>query len=135
MQERRVAFVGDAQTRIQEDYLRILRYFRFCARISPDPNVHEPDTEEAIRENIEGLSRISGERIWLELKQILSNRHAGTLLETMLRLGIGPHIGLGDKPNMEEFRLVLERARSNNIQLQPISLLASLLDSEEAVTY
>lgn len=132
LQERRVAFVGDAQTRIQEDYLRILRYFRFCARISPDPNVHEPDTEEAIRENIEGLSRISGERIWLELKQILSNRHAGTLLETMLRLGIGPHIGLGDKPNMEEFRLVLERARSNNIQLQPISLLASLLDSEEA---
>lgn len=135
LQKRRVAFVGDARTRMQEDYLRILRYFRFCARISPNPNVHEPDTEEAIRENVEGLSRISGERIWLELKQILSHRHAAAILETMLRLGIGPHIGLGEDSNMKEFKLVVERARSNNIQLQPISLLAALLDSEDAVTH
>lgn len=135
LKKRRVAFVGDARTRMQEDYLRILRYFRFCARISNDPNVHEPDTEEALRENMSGLSRISGERIWLELKQILSTRHAGTLLETMLRLGIAPYIGLGENPNVKEFKVIWERARTNDVQLQPVTLLAALLDSEEDVHF
>ena len=130
-----MAFVGDARTRMQEDYLRILRYFRFCARISPDPNVHEPDTEEALRENMEGLSRISGERIWIELKQILSTRHAGPLLETMLRLGVAPYIGLRENPNVKEFKAIWERATSNNVTLQPITLLAALLESEEAVNF
>lgn len=120
---------------MQEDFLRILRYFRFCARISPDPNVHEPDTEEALRENMEGLSRISGERIWIELKQILGTRYAGPLLETMLRLGIAPYIGLGENPNVKEFKVIWERTRNNDIQLQPITLLSALLDSEEAVNY
>jgi tRNA nucleotidyltransferase (CCA-adding enzyme) len=135
LQKRRVAFVGDARTRMQEDYLRILRYFRFCARISPDPNLHEPDTEAALRENMEGLSRISGERIWLELKQILSNRHAGPLLETMLRLGIAPYIGLGEDPNVKEFKVIWERAKNNNLELLPITLLSALLDSEGAVSW
>ena len=130
-----MAFVGDARTRMQEDYLRILRYFRFCARISPDPNVHEPYTEEALRENMEGLSRISGERIWIELKQILSTRHAGPLLETMLRLGVAPYIGLRENPNVKEFKAIWERATSNNVTLQPITLLAALLESEEAVNF
>ena len=120
---------------MQEDYLRILRYFRFCARISPDPNVHEPDTEEALRENMEGLSRISGERIWIELKQILSTRHAGPLLETMLRLGVAPYIGLRENPNVKEFKAIWEKATSNNVTLQPITLLAALLESEEAVNF
>lgn len=133
LKKRRVAFVGDARTRMQEDYLRILRYFRFCAKISTDPNVHEPDTEEALRENMEGLSRISGERIWIELKQILSSRYAGPLLETMIRLGIAPHIGLGTKPNVKEFNFIWNRAKSNDIQLLPISLLSALLDTEEDV--
>lgn len=135
MKKRRIAFVGDARTRIQEDYLRILRYFRFCGRISSNPNVHEPDTEEAIRENMEGLSRISGERIWLELKQILSNRHAAPIFETMLRLGVAPYVGLGEGPNVKEFKAISELAKSNNIQLQPITLLAALLDSEEDVIF
>ena len=82
---------------------------------------------------MEGLSRISGERIWLELKQILSNRHAGPLLETMLRLGIAPHIGLGNNPSLKEFKVIWERAKNNDIKLLPITLLAALLDSEEAV--
>lgn len=133
LKKRRVAFVGDARTRMQEDYLRILRYFRFCARISPDPTKHEPETKDAIRENMSGLSGISGERIWTELKQILSNRHAGPLLETMLELGMGPHIGLKDPLNLEEFRAVWERTSTRQIQLQPVSLLATLLDHEEDV--
>lgn len=118
---------------MQEDYLRILRYFRFCARISPDPRKHDPDTEEAIKENIAGLSGVSGERIWIELKLILNNQHAGPLLETMLRLGIGPQVGLPDDLDIEEFKSVWERTSTKEIRLQPVSLLTSLLKSEEDV--
>lgn len=134
MQKRRVAFVGDAATRIQEDYLRILRYFRFCAKISPEPIVHEAKTLKAIRHNIDGLSRISGERIWIELKKILSSKQAGPLMSTMLELGVAPHIGLPAELNSEEFDEVWRRAHENQIQLQPASLLAALLYSQEEVS-
>ena len=118
---------------MKEDYLRILRYFRFCARFSADPSSHSPATQGAIRENVAGLSGVSGERIWSELTKILKSRHAGSLLETMLRLGMGPHIGLPDDLNLEEFMTVWKRTSSNEIRLQPVSLLASLLKSEEDV--
>lgn len=48
IERRRVAFVGDAATRIQEDYLRILRYFRFYGRIAKTPDEHERETLDAI---------------------------------------------------------------------------------------
>jgi len=134
--KRRVAFVGDAETRIQEDYLRILRYFRFCARISPDPLMHEREAEEAICKNVDGLSIISGERIWMELKQILSSRHAFPLMEVMIKWGLAPYIGLPQKDSKEllntpEFREVWQRTRDQH--LEAISLLATLLKTEDEV--
>ena len=87
LHDERVTFVGCANRRIQEDYLRILRYFRFYGRIlKPDDNSedsddslprqkdHEKNTITAIKTNSEGLGRISGERIWSEWKKILSGR-------------------------------------------------------------
>ena len=109
LMKRRVAFVGDASQRIQEDYLRILRYFRFCARVSPHPDCHEQETLNAIRDNMSGLERISGERIWVELKKILASKDAGPLFTIMLDLGISPYIGLPQQLNHEEFK------QSNNI--------------------
>ena len=44
IENRIVRFVGDAETRIQEDYLRILRYFRFFGRISAFPDSHLQET-------------------------------------------------------------------------------------------
>ena len=75
----RIAFVGNTVQRIQEDYLRILRYFRFYGRIvgEGEPKKlkkHEIDTINDIKSNAEGLGRISGERIWSEWKKILSGR-------------------------------------------------------------
>jgi tRNA nucleotidyltransferase (CCA-adding enzyme) len=136
VKKRRVVFVGDAETRIQEDYLRILRYFRFCARISPDPLVHEREAEEAICKNVDGLQIISGERIWMELKQILSSRHAFPLMEVMLKWGLAPYIGLPQKDSNEllntpEFREVWQR--TENQHLEAISLLATLLQTEDDV--
>jgi poly(A) polymerase/tRNA nucleotidyltransferase (CCA-adding enzyme) len=66
----RVRFVGDAATRLGEDYLRALRFFRFWARYGEG----EPDAAalSAIAESIEGFrARIAPERIWMELKRLL----------------------------------------------------------------
>ena len=64
-----VRFVGAAAERIGEDYLRILRFFRFHARYGAGP----ADTEAigAIRQGVPGLARLSPERVWSELKRIL----------------------------------------------------------------
>jgi len=61
-------FVGDAQTRISEDYLRILRFFRFYARYAKGA----PDEEAiaAITALRDGILRLSAERVWSELKTI-----------------------------------------------------------------
>lgn len=82
----RVRFVGDAATRIAEDYLRVLRFFRFQARYGDTP----PDaaTEHAIRSGIPGLSRLSAERVWSELKRILAIPDPRAALRLMSDWGV-----------------------------------------------
>lgn len=55
IKKRRVKFVGEPNKRIQEDYLRILRYFRFYGRICLDENSHDEASLEAIKLNSQGL--------------------------------------------------------------------------------
>lgn len=133
LEERKVRFVGDSVQRIQEDYLRILRYFRFYGRISQEENAHDEDTIEAIKQNVEGMARISGERIWTEWKKILIGRFGGDLTSRMVEVGLGPHIGLPTNPNVTELKSVCNKALENNVELQSASLLASLLNSQEDV--
>ncbi|XP_019618210.1 PREDICTED: CCA tRNA nucleotidyltransferase 1, mitochondrial-like isoform X1 [Branchiostoma belcheri] len=126
LQNRRVAFVGDATKRIQEDYLRILRYFRFYGRIAEMPNQHEDSTLEAIRENAGGLGGISGERIWTELKKIVVGNHAAPIMRCMYNLGLPKYIGLPLEGNLDEFDQVYARAR--DLQPRPMTMVAALLE-------
>lgn len=82
----RVRFVGDPAARIAEDFLRILRYFRFFARFGRE----EPDgvTQKAITEGVEGMRRLSRERIQKELKGLLLAPNAANALEWMARLNV-----------------------------------------------
>ena len=48
IESKNVKFVGDPRSRIQEDYLRILRYFRFYSRISTNGNDHDLETLKGI---------------------------------------------------------------------------------------
>jgi len=66
----RVRFVGDAGDRIQEDYLRILRLFRFFAWYGRAPI--DEQTLAACRQHAQGLARLSGERIQQEFTKLLS---------------------------------------------------------------
>jgi len=87
-----VRFVGEPEQRIKEDYLRILRYFRFWLRFSKqDP---EREQLDAIRTNLEGLKQISGERIWQELKKIFSHLPCSRVVELMLDIRLFDYTGL-----------------------------------------
>ncbi|WP_027058490.1 CCA tRNA nucleotidyltransferase [Mesorhizobium loti] len=70
IEARRLRFIGDAEARIREDYLRILRFFRFFAWYGEG----RPDAEglKACARLKEGLGQLSAERIWSELKKLLS---------------------------------------------------------------
>lgn len=70
-----------------------MRYFRFYGKIAEEPDKHEEETLKVLSENVEGLQNISGERIWIELQKMLSARFGGSLLKTMLKVGVGKYIG------------------------------------------
>jgi hypothetical protein len=129
--------LGQSRDRIREDYLRILRYFRFFGRIARDSSVHDADTLAAIRENVGGLDIISGERIWMELKKIFDGNHAGDLVLKMIECGMAEHIGLPAEPDLDELRSVWERSmRENNPlprRLNAVTLLSSLLRTTDDV--
>ena len=65
-----VNFIGDGDKRIKEDYLRILRYLRFF--ICYYKQKHNPTTLKIIKKNIDGISRLSKERLLDELKKIIT---------------------------------------------------------------
>jgi tRNA nucleotidyltransferase (CCA-adding enzyme) len=93
LKDQRVRFVGDADKRIKEDFLRILRYFRFYGRIAEVADKHDKETLKVISENGEGLKRVSGERIWVELKKILQGNFAGELMLAIVECELAEFIG------------------------------------------
>ena len=64
-----IKFIGDAQKRIQEDYLRILRYIRFFLNYSKKN--HKTKIIKIIKQNLEGFSKISTERLLDEFKKLV----------------------------------------------------------------
>jgi len=64
----KVNFIGDTEKRIKEDYLRILRYIRFYLNYSKQP--HNLKTIKSLKMNIDGVSKLSKERLLSELKKI-----------------------------------------------------------------
>jgi poly(A) polymerase len=83
---RQVRFVGRADERCREDYLRILRLFRFHAKYGKGPM--DPDAFQAARHCALGLTGISGERKWAELKKLLACHDPMDALRDMDRSGV-----------------------------------------------
>ena len=81
-----VRFVGDPETRIREDGLRILRFFRFTAFYGATP----PDADglAACRALARSLEALSGERVAGELLRLLESRAAAAILEVMREAGV-----------------------------------------------
>src|SRR5690606_10002862 len=83
---RRLRFIGDAEARIREDYLRILRFFRFFAWYGEG----RPDAEglKACARLKGGLSGLSAERVWAETKKLLSAPDPSRALLWMRQTGV-----------------------------------------------
>ena len=67
----KVEFIGDADVRIKEDYLRVLRYIRFFLNYSKDK--HNPKIINIIKKNLIGVSTISSERLLDEFQKLLKS--------------------------------------------------------------
>lgn len=80
-----IRFVGNPAERMVEDYLRILRFFRFAARYNWKMDL---EALEEIANHATGLRQISGERIWMEVKQIMVTEHADIYVEYMRKFGV-----------------------------------------------
>lgn len=81
----RIRFIGAPVDRIREDYLRILRFFRFSARFAPDI---DPEGLAAAAALKDGIGRLSAERVGDEMRKILSLSRAPFAIEAMARSGV-----------------------------------------------
>ena len=77
LEHKQLRCVGDPDTRLQEDALRILRALRFAAQRG---YTIEPETAVALHRNRQRLSHVSAERITSELLQMICGAHAGSIL-------------------------------------------------------
>ena len=94
-----VNFIGDADKRIKEDFLRILRYLRFFVNYSKNP--HSLEIIRILKMNIGGVSKLSKERLLDELKKI-------TQLDTLEKLA-------KDKISLELIQIIFPELKNINI--------------------
>lgn len=87
LQARHVRFVGEAEERIREDYLRILRFFRFHAWYGDTESGLDPDGLAACAMNSAGIETLSKERIGAELKKLLAAPDPAPSVAAMAQTG------------------------------------------------
>ncbi len=126
----RVRFVGNAKERIEEDVLRLLRFFRFYAEYGiagPDP-----DALDACRELAPLLPNLSGERVRAEMLRLLASNAAADVVRLMIKEGVLVHL-LPEATNVDALA-ALVAIEKETIGGHPIRRLAILLavDREDA---
>ena len=98
-----VKFIGDPEKRIQEDYLRILRYLRFHLNYSN--HKHEIKISRLIKKNILGISNLSKERLLNELKKFIKSKILSKISK--------------DKFSLELFQIIFPQLKNIKIFLNP----------------
>lgn len=124
LEARRVRFIGDASARIREDYLRTLRYFRFYGWYghgSPDR-----DAIKAIIANKAGLSSLSAERVWSELKKTLAAPQVTRSLLWMRQTGVYQTV-LPESGHMDGFARFMRLEEATGVHPDPLLRLMALL--------
>ncbi|MFD1796715.1 CCA tRNA nucleotidyltransferase [Paracoccus aurantiacus] len=122
LRRRELRFVGDPTARIREDYLRILRFFRFLAWYA---HKTAPGTVEAITAEKAGLSRVSAERIGAEMRKLLAAPDPAMSMGLMQETGVLSQI-LDDADTAPLAALVAEEKERNIAPdwLRRLSLIA-----------
>jgi len=121
---RRFCFVGEAEARIREDYLRLLRYFRFNAWYGGDSPL-DREALSACRELQSGLKNLSVERIWSELKKLLSAPDPRRIIRIMSQQGVLDTL-LPEASNAEGLALYITLEQAQNWAVDPLIRLMSM---------
>ncbi len=116
----RVRFIGDPDRRIREDYLRVLRFFRFGATYGLGPP--DPDGLQACARHRDGVGRLSRERIRSELLKLLAAPGAARAVAAMDAAGVAA-VALGG-PCRPDRLAAIERA--DDLPPDPLLRLAAL---------
>ena len=98
LQARHLRFVGEASARIREDYLRILRFFRFYAIYGDSSRGIDPEGLAACAENLEGLADLSRERVGAEMRKLLAAANPAPAIASMAQAGVLAQILPGASP-------------------------------------
>jgi poly(A) polymerase/tRNA nucleotidyltransferase (CCA-adding enzyme) len=85
---RRIRFIEDPGQRIREDYLRILRFFRFHAWYADPDRGFDPDALDGISQNIDGLETLSAERVGAEMMRLLAAPDPAPAVAVMRQTGV-----------------------------------------------
>ena len=125
---RRFRFVGDADLRVREDYLRILRLFRFVAWYGRD-SVITKEALTACRENRRGLKQLSVERVWSELKKLLSARDPVRAMRIMLQQEVLETL-LPEASNVDGLEQLVRLEAREGIKPDPMLRLMSMMVRE-----
>jgi len=127
----RVRFIGDADERIKEDYLRILRFFRFHAYYGKGP-LDRAGLAAVLRLR-GGLDQLSAERVSAELRRILTAPRAAEAIEALYDYGLLTGL-LGGMPRLADFlRLVAIEAALARIPEAALRLAVLAVFVEEDV--
>lgn len=125
LEKGRVRFIGDAAERIREDYLRILRYFRFQARFG---DALDDEAVTACRELAHTLKGLSRERVAMELLAILALPAPSPTIALMKDLGVLEVIlPEAREREAESLHRLVQAERSEGIDPDPVRRLAALL--------
>ena len=127
LDEGSINFIGDTEDRIKEDYLRILRYIRFFINYSD--NKHKPETIKIIKRNIDGISKLSSERLLDEFKKLTKSNGFIKLFEDKESLEL-IEIIFPQLKNLERFKKLNSYANDNLLKIDFIFLLSLMIIDE-----
>ena len=125
LQARRVRFIGDPAQRITEDYLRILRFFRFHAWYADPMGGIDAEGLAACAAHLDGLDRLAKERVTSEVMKLLCAENPAPSVTAMEQSGVLATILPGASSRLLTVLSALER--DNN----PIRRLAALAEAPD----
>ena len=119
-----INFIGDTESRIKEDYLRILRYIRFFLNYSK--HKHDPNIIKIVKRNIDGVSKLSGERLLDEFKKLTKSNGFLNLFKDKNSFEL-IEIIFPQLKNLERFKRLNSYANDNLLKIDFIFLLSLLI--------